>query len=449
MLQIFSTPIFTLSFFLIAFGLGYFIARIKLLERSKLAEQKTQQIESLYTDQKKQLNELLEKEMNLKLQERELLIRLEEEKKSYEEKLKVFQNAEEKLTHYFKSISNEALKQNNQNFLDLAKQTLEKQEISAKTELEKKQTAIDSLIKPIKESLDKMDLKLTDLEKSRVGAYEAIHQQVKTLVESQHSLKSETSQLVQALRSPVVRGRWGEIQLKRVVEMAGMLEYCDFFQQESTETTSGEKLRPDLIIRLPGDKNIVIDAKAPLSAYLDALNITDENLRKERLKDHAKHIRTHMNQLSRKSYWDQFKPAPEFVVLFLPGEIFFSAALEQDPALIEVGVDQKVILATPTTLIALLRAVSYGWRQENLAKNAQKISDLGQELFKRISDMSDHLNRLGKNLNLAVDSFNKTVGTFESRVFVSARKFKELEAAPQSDEILHIEPIEQNSRPLL
>ena len=365
--------------------------------------------------------------------------------KNGEEKLALLNDARSQLTNAFNSLSSDALRANNQSFLDLAKTTLEKFQESAKGDLEKRQTAIVDLVKPVRESLEKVDSKIAEMEKARADAYGSLTAQVRSLVETQTQLRSETSNLVKALRSPIVRGRWGEIQLRRVVEMAGMLDHCDFEEQASVNTLDG-RLRPDLVVRLPGGKNIVVDAKAPLSAYLEAIEATDEIIRKERLVAHASQVRAHIEALTRKAYWEQFQPAPEFVVLFLPGETFFSAALEQDPSLIEFGADKRVILATPTTLIALLRAVFYGWRQQSLAENAQEISDLGRELHKRLSDMGSHLEKLGRNLNSSVDSYNKAVGTIETRVMVTARKFKDLKSANAGVEIAPLEPLDQVTR---
>jgi DNA recombination protein RmuC len=260
-------------------------------------------------------------------------------------------------------------------------------------------------------------------------------------------LHNETASLVKALRQPTARGRWGEMQLKRVVEMAGMLEYCDFVEQESRNTEEG-RLRPDMMVRLPGGKSIVVDAKAPLAAYLDASEADDEEARQAYLADHARQVKQHITALGRKAYWDQFEQVPEFVVLFLPGEMFFSAALQQDPGLIEYGVNEKVIPATPTTLIALLRAVAYGWRQEALARNAHEISELGKELYSRLNTLANHWNNVGKGLDRAMDAYNKATGTLESRVLVTARRFRDLEAAPADAELTAPDQIDHAPRSL-
>jgi len=375
-----------------------------------------------------------------------LQTRLEDERRASHEKLALLTTAEEKLADAFKALSADALRNNNRSFLDLAKQNLETFQRTAKGDLENRHLAINELIKPLKESLEKVDNRIGELEKTRAGAYSELREQVKVLAQSHIQLQSETGNLVKALRAPHVRGRWGEIQLRRVVEMAGMLQYCDFIEQETVNGEDG-RIRPDLIVHLPGKRTIVVDAKVPFDAFYESIATTDEEVRVARLKDHARLVRGHIANLSRKSYWETVQPTPEFVLLFLPGETFYSAALENDPKLIEDGVAQNVIIATPTTLIALLKAISYGWRQEQMADNAQEVSDLAKTLYDRLRVFTNHFDDIGRNLDRALESYNKGVRSLESRVLVTARRFKE-RGAIAGEEIELLEPVDKAARPL-
>lgn len=345
------------------------------------------------------------------------------ERAAGQERLRTLTEAHDRLTQEFKALSSDALKSNNSAFLELARAALSQHQQKAESELSARQQAIESLVKPLKESLEKVDTKIADLEHRRERAYGDLGKQLEQLNLAQLRLQTEASKLSTALRSTSYSGSWGELQLRKVVEMADMLPYCDFTEQE----TAGS-LRADLVVRLPGGQRIVVDAKAPIQSLRAALETTDEAQRALALQEHASKVRSHVDSLGAKSYWESFQPAPEFVVLFLPGDHLLTAALQADATLLDRALTKKVLLATPTTLIALLKAASYGWRQESISKNAEEVSRLGRELYDRMATFAEHLEKVGKGLETAVKGYNAAVGSFEANVLPSGRRFAELGA---------------------
>ncbi len=418
-----------------------------LQARAEQAERFVEEARRGQADKDAQFNKLQAEAGELKAQAARLAAQLASEQAAAAEKIALLQGAEQKLADAFQALSAEALKSNNQAFLELAKQNLATFQETAKGDLEARRQAVDVLVKPIHDALEKLGLQTQEIERQRAGAYASLTEQVKGMMAAQDSLKQETGRLVRALHRPEVRGRWGEVQLQRVVEMAGMQAHCDFFEQETAEV-DGRRQRPDMLVKLPGGKSVVLDSKAPIAAFLEAAESETDEARGRHIKQFARHVREHVKELGAKAYWDQFQPAPEFVVLFLPGEAFFSAALQEDPQLIEYANEHKVILATPTTLLALLKAVYFGWRQESLAENARKISELGKELYERLGVMAAHWSSVGKNLTQATEAYNNATASLESRVLVSARRFQELQVTAETKEIVSPGPVDAVSRQL-
>ena len=353
----------------------------------------------------------------------------EAELKAADEKLKLLEEARDNLKDSFKALSADALSKNNESFIKLAEENLKKYQQSAKDDLEKRQQAISKTVEPVSQTLKTFSERVNKIEERRIESEGGIKKELEKLSEMHLRLDQSTNSLVKALRAPQVRGQWGEMHLRRTVEMAGMINYCDFEEQSSVETDEGQRQRPDMLIRLPNERKVVVDSKVPIAAYLDALETDSPESQSERMQAHARHLRTHIKDLSTKAYWSQFDNAPEVVVLFIPNEAIFSAALEEDPSLIELGVDNKVILATPTTLIALLKAVAYGWQQEAITREAKEIAALGREIYDRLSVVIGHFVKLGKSIDQSVGNYNKAMNSVDSRLMVTARKFESLESA--------------------
>jgi DNA recombination protein RmuC len=374
---------------------------------------------------------------------------LAKERAVHAERLKAYGDAEARMREAFQSMSAEALKSNNQAFLTLAESRLREARTQAASDIDARKKAIDDLVAPLTKVIEQVDRELKDSERRRVESSSALMQRLTALDSMGRDLRSETARLIDALKRPGVRGRWGELQLKRVVELAGMIEHCDFDEQQTLTSTNGDRrMRPDVVVNLPGGKHVVVDAKVPLDAYLKALEAPDDTTRQSLLTDHARQVRTHLAQLASKDYAAHIPSSPEFVVMFLPGEMFFSAALEQDPSLIEFGVELRVIPASPTTLIALLRAVAYGWQQEAMEENARKISELGRGLYDAVRVLGNHFDTLGSRLKSSLEAYNQAVGSLEGNVLVKARRFKELQATNGAEDIKALEPIDRVPRML-
>ena len=413
--------VFILIGLAVGIALGWFVAQARAaasVERARLATEQVTKLEAELTTLRVRATEL------------------ETERGALKEALA-------KLLESFKALSADALRSNNQSFLELARESFGKLHQQSADELGKRQQAIDSMVKPLKESLEKVDAKIGEIEKARSAAYGQLSEQLKSLTTTQGQLQAEAAKLSTALRSTTTAGTWGELQLRRVVEMSGMSSYCDFTEQQ----TSGS-LRADLVVRLPGGQQVVVDAKAPNDAYREAANASDDAVRTAKLAEHAAKVRSHIDALGGKDYWAQFQPSPEFVVLFLPGDQFLSGALQGDPTLIDRAIAKKVLLATPATLIALLKATAYGWRQEDVSRNAQIIADLGRALYDRIAGFADNLDKVGRGLETASKAYNSAVGSFEQTLLPGARKFSELGAKGVKD-LPEPAPVETTPRDII
>jgi len=349
------------------------------------------------------------------------------------------------LKEHIQSLASQVLKNNSESFIQLAKESLAQFHVQAKGELEKKEQSFESLIKPIRDTLDKTHQQIRLIENERKQSYGSLNKHLESMASTQKELHAETRHLVQAFRRPEVRGQWGELTLKRLVELAGMVEHCDFIEQQTIETDEGNRLRPDMIIKMPAGREIIIDCKTPLDAYLDAVEAKTDLEKQQALERHLKHVKQRIRELAGKTYWQQFKQSPDFVVLFIPGDQFLSAAMDQDRQLLENALQSKIILATPSSFVALLRAVAYGWKQEFLTENAEQIRELGEELYGRIATFTENLSKVGKSIEQSVDNYNKSVASFSARVLPTAKKFKEMGISSKK-ELSEVSAVEKTTR---
>lgn len=434
----------TLIFSVLCLIIGGIIAWLIASSRARSVEAVNSEIRQQITQKELEIGRLQQELDNEKEKRVKALTELDASLKNLEEQKALLENMKNEMKDTFNALSAAALKSSSEDFLKLASEHLGKVAADTKGKLGEHQTAIDGLVKPLHEALKRYEEQISAIEAKRRQDYGGIEEQIKMLASTHQQLQRETSSLVTALRKPQVSGAWGQLSLKRAAELAGMAAYCDFYEEVSVSTDTG-RLRPDMIVRLPNGREIVVDAKAPVDAYLNAIEATSEGERKKALTHYVNQVRAHMNSLGSKSYWEQFPKSPEIVVMYLPGESFFSTALEFDHKLIEDSSVKRVVLATPTTFIALLKAIAYGWHQENITKNAQKVSELGRELYDRMSVLAKHFDDIGGAIEKAISAYNKAVGSMESRVLPSIRRFKEL-GATSADEIPVIEQINQRPR---
>ena len=407
------------ALFLVGLIIGYLIAQPRALKQAREANLENTRLQMLLENEKTH---------------RELIIATQKQQQY-------------QLRESIQNLSSQVFKNNSESFLQLAKESLAQFHTQAKGELEKKEQSFDALIKPIRDTLDKTQNQIQLMENERKQSYGSLNKHLESMSITQKELHAETRHLVQAFRRPEVRGQWGELTLKRLVELAGMVEHCDFVEQLSVETDEGNRLRPDMIIRMPAGREIIIDCKTPLDAYLDAVEANSDTEKQQALDRHLKHVRQRIRELASKTYWQQFNHSPDFVVLFIPGDQFLTAAMDLDRKLLENALQHKIILATPSSFVALLRAVAYGWRQENLTENAEQIRQLGEELYSRLATFTESLSKTGKSLEQSVDNYNKSVASFTARILPSAKKFKEMGISSKK-ELSEISPVEKNTRQL-